>query len=272
MTDRVKIKKNISIYINILIISIIIVTSVFSEQITGYSPFEINFSGMTSPGSEHLCGTDFLGRDILSRTLTGGRISVIIGVIARMGSILFGLVVGMLIGLSGRKIKPLLNSIVEIFLAIPSLLLAMGLAVSLGEGYLTIVISIIAGTWAPVARFVSVQTNTIRNYDYVKSARVIGARNIRIIALYIFPALLPLLLPLLTTGIATSIMLESTLSFLGLAGTGSIDTLPSWGQMIQEGSKFIFDAPWIILPPSIILTVLILCFNSIGDKLVNSGK
>jgi ABC-type dipeptide/oligopeptide/nickel transport system permease subunit len=247
---------------------IIIVSSVFAQEISGYSPFEINFSGMTSPDSKHLCGTDFLGRDILSRTLIGGRISVIIGVVARLGSILFGLIIGLMIGLSGRRIKPLLNSVVEIFLAIPSLLLAMGLAVSLGEGYLTIVISIIAGTWAPVARFVSVQTNTIRNYDYVKSARVVGAGYFRTITLYIFPALFPLLLPLLTTGIATSIMLESTLSFLGLAGTGSINTLPSWGQMIQEGSKFIFDAPWIIISPSVILTILILCFNSIGDKLV----
>ncbi|MBN2041843.1 MAG: ABC transporter permease [Spirochaetes bacterium] len=267
MTDKLKFKYT-SVYINILIILIIILSSVFAEEISGYSPFEINFSGMSAPDSSHLCGTDFLGRDILGRTLIGGRISVIIGVLARLGSILFGLLIGLLIGLSGSRIKPLLNSVVEIFLAIPSLLLAMGLAVSLGEGYLTIVVSIIAGTWAPVAKFVSVQTNTVKKYDYVKSARVIGAGNLRVVSLYILPALLPLLLPLMTTGIATSIMLESTLSFLGLAGTASINTLPSWGQMIQEGSKFIFDAPWIILPPSIILTILILCFNSIGDKLV----
>jgi peptide/nickel transport system permease protein len=257
--------KNTSIYTYIIIIFIIIISSVFAENISGHSPYTVGFTGASFPGAGHLLGTDFLGRDILSRTLIGGRVSIAIGVIARSGSVLFGLLIGLLIGLSGNGVRLIYNGIIDVFIAIPSLLLAMGLAVSMGEGYHVIVISIIAGTWAPVARFVSTKVLEIKNYDYVASARVIGAGRFRIVLFYIIPGLLPVLLPLLTTGIASSIMLESTLSFLGLAGTG-VKSLPSWGLMIQEGSRYIFDAPWIIIPPSFILTILILSFNALGDK------
>ena len=262
-----KIKKNAAVLIPSAIIMIIAAASIFAHELSGHSPFAIDLKGASPPGFPHLLGTDFLGRDILSRTLIGGRISILIGVIARLGSVIFGLIIGLSSGMSSRKVRPLFDGIVEVFLAIPSLLLAMGLAVVLGEGYTAIVIAIIAGTWAPVARFTSIKVIEINNRDYVTSARVIGAGYMRIAAVYIIPQLIPVLLPILTTGIATSIMMESTLTFLGLAGSASIDTVPSWGQMIQEGSKFIFDAPWLILPPSIILMVLILCFNIIGDKI-----
>ncbi len=262
-----KIKANASVVVPAAIIMIIAAASVFAREISGCSPFAIDMNGAAPPGHAHLLGTDFLGRDILSRTLVGGRISILIGVIARLGSVIFGLAIGLAAGLGSRRVRPLFEGIVEVFLAIPSLLLAMGLAVVLGEGYPAIVIAIIVGTWAPVARFTSIKVVEINSRDYVTSARVIGAGYFRIAAVYIIPQLMPVLLPVLTTGIATSIMMESTLTFLGLSGSASIDTVPSWGQMIQEGSKFIFDAPWLILPPSIILMILILCFNRIGDTI-----
>ncbi len=271
MIDHVGLKKDKPIYIYSAIIVLIIIAAVFAEKISGCSPFAIDFSGASAPGRGHLFGTDFLGRDIFSRTLIGGRISILIGLVARLGTVIAGIVIGVLIGMAGRRIRPVFNGVVEVFLSIPALLLAIGLAVSMGEGYRTIIVSIIAGTWAPVARFVAVKVAEIRNYDFVSSAVVIGAGKCRVITRYIFPSLVPLLLPLLTTGIATSIMLESTLSFLGLAGTSSLESLPSWGLMIQEGSKFLFDAPWMIIPPSLMLTVFILCFNSIGDRLVGAS-
>lgn len=251
------------------VIIMITAASIFPLEISGRSPFAIDLGGASPPGTVHILGTDFMGRDILSRTLAGGRISILIGVIARAGSVLFGLIAGLAAGLSPRRIRPVFEGVVEVFLSIPSLLLAMGLAVVLDEGYTTIVIAIIVGTWAPVARFTSIKVVEIKSRDFVTSAKVIGAGRARIIALYILPELLPVLIPVLTTGIATAIMMESTLSFLGLAGSSAIDTLPSWGQMIQEGSKFMFDAPWIILPPSIILMILILCFNQIGDRMAS---
>ncbi|MCU0822207.1 MAG: ABC transporter permease [Spirochaetes bacterium] len=267
MAILTEIRKNAAVILPAAIIMMIAVSSIFPDEISGHSPFAIDLKGSSSPGRVHLLGTDFLGRDILSRTVVGGRISILIGVIARLGAVIVGLIAGLASGLSSRRVRPLIDGAVEVFLAIPSLLLAMGLAVVLGEGYTAIVIAIIVGTWAPVARFTSIKVIEINNKDFVTSARVIGAGYIRIVAVYIMPHLLPVLLPVITTGIATSIMMESTLTFLGLAGSSSIDTVPSWGQMIQEGSKFIFDAPWLILPPSIILMILILCFNLIGDKI-----
>lgn len=260
------VKKYIGIIPYLLIILIIIVLSIFPEGLSGFSPFEINMSGATSPGSDHLCGTDFLGRDILSRSLIAARVSVLIGVVARCGSILLGTLIGLFIGLS-RSGRFIFNGVVEIFLSIPALLLAMGLAVVLGEGYRTIVIAIVIGTWAPVARFISARVVEIRDRDYVLAARAIGAGYSRIALLYIIPALIPSLLPLFTTGIATSIMMESTLTFLGLGGSASVESVPSWGMMIQEGAKFIFDAPWIIIPPSLLLMALILSFNQLGDRM-----
>jgi peptide/nickel transport system permease protein len=256
-----------SVIIYAMTILLIVLVSIFPEEITGYSPFAVDMSGATAPGTHHFFGTDFLGRDILSRSLIAARISILIGVVARLG---IGLIFGLIIGLSGKGIRFFGNGVVEIFLSIPSLLLAMGLAVVMGEGYRTIVIAIIIGTWAPVARFISTRVVEIKSMDFVLSARSIGAGYLRITLFYIIPALVPALLPLITTGIATSIMMESTLSFLGLGGSASIDASPSWGLMIQEGAKFIFDAPWIIIPPSLLLMILILSFNQIGDKIISN--
>ena len=258
-------KKNHRIAAYSIIILLIAAASLIPETLSGLSPYTIQFSGARPPGGDHLLGTDYLGRDILSRTLIGGRISIVIGVFARFASIIIGLMVGLLGALSPAAVRGAVNSVTEVFLAIPSLLLAMALAMVLGEGYATIIIAIAVGTWATVARFVSTKALDISGKDFVTSARALGAGQFRIAFSHIIPSLMPLLIPLTTTGIATSIMMESTLSFLGLAGGGSISAVPSWGLMIQEGSKFIFDAPWIILPPSILLSILILCFNQIGD-------
>lgn len=258
-------KKAIRVY-GALIIAILLV-SLVPELIAGKSPYAISFTGAVPPGREHLLGTDFLGRDILARTLIGGRVSIVIGVLSRLGSVLIGLTVGVMAGLGGRMARGSINAVVEVFLSIPSLLLALALAMVLGEGGLTVIVAIVAGTWAPVARAVSVRAAELKHEDFVVAARALGARESRVAVHHVIPALLPLLLPLTTTGIATSIMLESTLSFLGLGGGASLGDLPSWGMMIQEGSRFIFDAPWIIIPPSILLSVLILCFNQVGDKL-----
>jgi len=249
------------------VIILMALLSLAPELLSGASPYAISFTGALPPGREHILGTDFLGRDILARSLAGGRVSIAIGVLSRFGSVVIGLAVGLAAGLAAPLLRGALNATVEVFLSIPSLLLALALVMVLGEGYATIIIAIVAGTWAPVARAVAVKTAEVKNEDFVLAARALGAPSFRVAAVHIVPALKPLLLPLITTGIATSIMLESTLSFLGLGGGSSLSDLPSWGMMIQEGSRFIFDAPWIILPPSVMLSVLILCFNQAGDKL-----
>ncbi len=249
------------------IIVLMALSSLAPELLSRSSPYTISFTGALPPGREHILGTDFLGRDILARTLAGGRVSIAIGVLSRFGSIIIGLAVGLMAGLAAPLIRGALQGAVEVFLSIPSLLLALALVMVLGEGNTTIIIAIVAGTWAPVARAISVKTAEVKTWDFVLAARALGASPVRVAVVHIAPALTPLLLPLITTGIATSIMLESTLSFLGLGGGSTLSDLPSWGMMIQEGSRFIIDAPWIIIPPSIMLSLLILCFNRIGDRM-----
>lgn len=235
------------------------------ELITGHSPHTIALTGAQPPSCQHLFGTDYLGRDVLSRTLAGGRLSFLIGTIARMLSVAIGITIGFIAGFSSKLVHRTINFFIEIFLSIPALLFALTLAMVLGESSSTIFIAIVVGTWAPVARFFSTYINNLTSAEYVIAARAIGAHPLRIAFTHILPALMPSLLPTLSTGIATSIMLESTLSFLGIGGVGTLYELPSWGVMIQEGSRVIFDAPWMIIPPSIFLTIAIFCFNRIGD-------
>jgi len=249
------------------IIAGVILASFVPQLLSGHSPFSMDDAGACAPGSRHLLGADYLGRDVMSRTLAAGRISVVIGVGARLGSVIIGLAAGLLIGMSGGASRSLLNGTVEVFLAIPALLLAMALAAVLGEGVWAVMTAIVAGTWAPVARFTAARVGDILSLDYVTAARALGAGRVRIMTRHLVPALLPSLVPLLTTGIATSIMMEATLTFLGLGGSASVTAIPTWGQLIQEGSKFLFDAPWIIVPPSVVLMIVILCFNQIGDSI-----
>lgn len=246
---------------------IIFLLSFAPERIANFSPYQIAFTGALPPSVEHPFGTDYLGRDVLSRTLVGARLSIFIGVISRIASVAIGLAIGLMAGLSGRFLRRGIDFFIEVFLAIPALLLALALAMVMGESGSTIFIAIIIGTWAPVARFFSTRVAQLEESDFILAAKSLGASKLRIALVHIIPSLMPSLIPLTSTGIATSIMLESTLSFLGLGGVGALHDLPSWGVMIQEASRVIFDAPWMLIPPSVFLSAAILCFNRIGDLL-----
>lgn len=256
-----------SLWIYSATVLIIFSLSFVPSYVACSSPYAIAFTSALPPSWEHLFGTDYLGRDVLARTLAGGRIAILIGVISRIASVLVGLAVGLAAGLSGPWLRRAIDFFIEVFLSIPALLLAMALAMVLGEGSLTIFAAIVIGTWAPVARFFSTRVSQLESSDFILAAKALGARKSRIALVHIIPSLSPSLIPIMSTGIATSIMLESTLSFLGLGGVGTLYDLPSWGLMIQEGSRVIFDAPWMLIAPSIFLSVTILCFNQIGDTI-----
>lgn len=260
MPDR----KNRELYV---LVSIVLFFFSVSAVLSLYEMYTSRMlvGGLVSPCLHHPFGTDFLGRDILSRTISAAWISIVIGVLSRIISVVIGLAAGFLAaGLPGYAAR-CVDTFVEVFMAIPALLLAMALSVVMGERYLTIFVAIAAGTWAPVARFTSVQVREISGREYVTAAGALGAPRRRIVFRYILPAFLPTLVPTITNGIATAIMIESTLSFLGLGGGMTASQTPTWGKLINEGSKFIFDAPWLIVPPSVFLTGIVLVFNRIGD-------
>ncbi len=260
-------KRKISLWLYAITVLIIFLLSFVPQLVTGTSPYTIAFTSALPPSAEHLCGTDYLGRDVLSRTIIGGRLSILIGLISRIASVVVGLTVGLMAGLSGTLLRRTIDFLIEVFLSIPALLLALALAMVLGEGSFTIFAAITVGTWAPVARFFSTRVSQLESAEFITAAKALGAGKMRIALIHIIPSLLPSLIPITSTGIATSIMLESTLSFLGLGGAKTLFELPSWGLLIQEGSRVIFDAPWMLIPPSIFLSITILCFNRIGDVL-----
>ncbi len=264
-------KKRVSLWIYSGFALLIFLLSFAPECIAPSSPYHIAFTGALPPSIEHPFGTDYLGRDVLSRTLAGGRLSIFIGLVSRIASMGLGLAIGLAAGLSGRFFRRTIDFFIEVFLAIPALLLALALAMVMGESSITIFVAIIIGTWAPVARFFSTRVAQLEESDFILAAKALGASKLRIALAHIIPSLMPSLIPLMSTGIATSIMLESTLSFLGLGGVGSLHDLPSWGVMIQEGSRMIFDAPWMLIPPSVFLSAAILCFNRIGDLVAENA-
>ncbi len=258
-------KRSASLRVYSITVLIIFLLSFAPERIMRTSPYKIAFTGACAPSIEHPCGTDFLGRDVLARTMAGGRLSIFFGVISRIASMGIGLAIGCIAGLSGQFLRRAIDFFIEVFLSIPALLLALALAMVMGESGSTIFFAIIIGTWAPVARFFSTRVAQLEGAEFILAAKSLGASKFRIALVHIIPSLMPSLIPLMSTGIATSIMLESTLSFLGLGGVGALYDLPSWGVMIQEGSRVIFDAPWMVIPPSLFLSATILCFNRIGD-------
>lgn len=241
--------------------------SVFPELFSGFSPYRVDAAGLCPPGRGHLLGTDFLGRDMLSRTLVAGRISFAAGVFARLASVAIGFIIGAAAGLLPRPVRAVCNGVIEVFLSIPALLLAMGLAAVMSAGFVSVTIAVVLGMWAPVARFTSVLSLEISKRDYVTAARAAGAGGMYIMIKHVFPSMKSSLVSLMTTGIAGAVMMESTLSFLGLAGSTGVDSVPSWGMLINQGAKFMFDAPWLIVGPAVCLTLMVLLFNQAGDIL-----
>lgn len=221
---------------------------------------------LQSPSFQHPFGTDNLGRDLLSRTLHGGRVSLSIGVISRALAIMVGVVLGMMAGYAGGWIDWLICRLVDSTLAFPSLLLAIGIAFFLGPGYLTLLISLTVVSWAPVARLVRTASVSVRNETYIEAARAANASHFRIVFQHILPNVSPVVVVAFTSGIATAILGESSLSFLGL---GPEPSIPTWGQMISVGLKDIFSPPpghpWLYLFPGSFLFLAVLAFNISGD-------
>lgn len=219
-----------------------------------------------APSLEHPFGTDSLGRDVLSRTLHGTRISIGVGVVSRGLAIALGTLLGLLAGYFGGLTDTLVSRLVDSTLAFPQLLLAIGIAFFAGPGVLTLVVSLAVASWAPVARLVRTQAMRLRDQPFVEASRAMNASHARILFLHILPNCASLVLVAFTSGIAAAILGESSLSFLGL---GPDPSIPTWGQMIAAGLKDVFAPaphhPWIYLFPGAFLFAAVLSFNLAGD-------
>jgi peptide/nickel transport system permease protein len=239
--------------------------------VTPYDPAAQDLGATVRPpslapvrGSVHLLGTDQLGRDILSRLLVGLRISLLVALVVVPLSLLLGLAAGMVTGYRGGWVDLALMRVVDAQLAVPTLLLMVAVVAVLGSGLLQIVIVLVITGWPTYARVVRAEVMALREREFVTAARVVGASDARILVRHVLHNILPTALVLATLQLPVVIVLEAALSFLGL---GIQPPTPSLGQMLGHSQEMVWRAWWMPTIPGVAITLLVLAFNLMGDRL-----
>jgi len=239
--------------------------AVFAPSLSPYSPTEPNVDMiLLSPSSEHLLGTDAIGRDIFTRLLYGARVSLWVGFIAVGISSLIGVTLGLISGYFGGIIDEIIMRIVDIMLCFPSFFLILAVIAFLEPSMMNIMIVIGLTSWTGLTRLVRAETLSLRERDFILAARLSGASKVRILFIHILPNTLAPVLVSATLGIAGAILVESSLSFLGL---GVQPPYPSWGNMLLDGKDVLSNAPWLSLFPGLAIFITVLGYNLLGESL-----
>ena len=250
------------------VIVVIILLAVFAPVIAPYKEAQQDLMARLQPPSmAHIFGTDELGRDVFSRILYGSRVSLIVGIFPAIISLLIGIVLGLTAGYFRGWVDYVIMRLADIMLSFPSLLLTMVIMYTLGRFGNSIVCIFIALSlvgWASVARVVRSHTLSLKETEYVEAARSIGVSNRKIMFRHILPNCIPSLIVLYTLSVPSSILSESTLSFLGI---GVQPPAASWGLMVNQSKQFLFSQPWLALAPSLAIMIIVLAFNFLGDGL-----
>jgi ABC-type dipeptide/oligopeptide/nickel transport system permease subunit len=247
------------------IILVIFSLSLISSFIVPYDPDRIDLDNLKQPPSiKHPLGTDNKGRDISARILYGGRISISISVLAALLSMGIGLFIGLLSGYFGGKVDTFCMAMVDLVLAFPALLLAIGVSVLFPPGIYTVMIALSAVGWASFARLIRSHVLILRESTFIESSRAIGCGTARIVFVHILPQCIPLAFVMTGLKLGGYILTEAALSFLGL---GAQPPTATWGSMISANRAFISSAPWMVLSPGIMIALTALCFNLLGDEL-----
>lgn len=256
--------------IGLVIIIVVVAGAMLAPWLTNFGPDEQMFDGLTlsgeplPPNATFWLGTDLLGRDLFTRILYGARTSLIIGIVANGIALLIGTLVGVVAGYFRGWIGSVLMRFTDLMMAFPALLLAIALAAIFAPSLWIVAMVIALVNWVQIARVIYTETTGLAAREYIEAARSLGAGNGRILFLHILPHLVPTILVWATLGIATTVLLEATLSFLGI---GVRPPTPSWGGIIFESQSYFLSAPWLVFFPGMAIMLLALAFNLVGDAL-----
>ncbi len=226
-------------------------------------PLRQNLSArLQAPGSEHLLGTDQLGRDVFSRTVWGSRISLAIGFLVVALSVVVGAFVGLLAGVLGGFWDDLLMRLTDIFLAFPALILAMAISAALGPSLRNVMIAVAVVSWPSYARLMRAQILTLKGLDFVGAAQALGAGQGRVAWKHLLPNSVAPLLVQASFDVGAAILTAAGLGFIGF---GAQPPTPEWGAMVSETRNFILEAPWASAAPALAILLTVLAFNLLGD-------
>lgn len=258
------IKDKIALSAAVFVLAIALI-ALFAPLISPYDPLFIDLDSLRMPPSfQHPLGTDNKGRDVLSRIVYGARISLSISLAATLVSMTIGLSLGLVSGYVGGKVDSAITMLIDIVMAFPSLLLAIGISAVLPPGLYTVIIALGVVGWASFARLMRGTVLTIKELPYVEAARALGASNSRIALRHVLPNAIPIAIVVSSMRIGGFILAEASLSFLGL---GAQPPTPTWGSMISTGRSYIISAPWMVVAPGLAIAIAAVSFNILGDHL-----
>jgi peptide/nickel transport system permease protein len=256
--------------LGLLIIVLVMAGAILAPWLTPFDPNEQFFDGLTlegapmGPSAQYWLGTDLLGRDLLTRILYGARTSLIIGIAANGVALIIGTAVGVVAGYFGGVVGSVLMRFTDLMMAFPALLLAICLAAILRPSLWIVAMVIAFVYWVQIARVVYTETRALTERDFIAAERSLGAGTGRILLRHILPHLYSTMIVWGTLGISTTVLLEATLSYLGV---GVQPPMPSWGNIIFENQTYFQAAPWLVFFPGMAILALALAFNLVGDAL-----
>lgn len=262
-----RLKKNKMALLGLGILVILVLAAIFADQIANYNTVVIKQNladRLQPPSAKHWLGTDEFGRDIFARIVHGARVSLIVGIVAVSISIIGGGILGAIAGYYGGKLDNVIMRLMDIFLAVPSILLAIAIVSALGPSLLNLMIAVSISSIPRYARIVRASVLSIRDQEFIEAAKAIGASNTRIIFRHIIPNSLAPVIVQGTLGVAGAILSTAGLSFIGL---GIQPPAPEWGSMLSGGRQYLRYAWWVTTFPGVAIMITILSLNLLGDGL-----
>jgi peptide/nickel transport system permease protein len=248
-----------------VLLAAFVLAALFAPTLSAYDPAAADPSlRLAGPSIDHPLGTDNLGRDIVSRLLFGSRWSLGTAAIATLLVMTIGMTIGALAGYYGGRVDDLVVLVIDVLLALPSLILALAIAGMLGPGIVNVMLGLVSVWWVGYARVVRGLVLAVRERQYVEAARCLGARDRRLILRHVLPNVVPPVAVLATLEMGGIILAISGLSFLGL---GAQPPTPEWGAMLNDGRPFLFSAPQLMIYPGLAISLVVIGFNLLGDGL-----